>query len=31
MGEVHDGLILRATEYWNMADFLAQVGILPPS
>lgn len=29
MGEVRDGLIVRATEYWNMADFLTQVGILP--
>jgi steroid delta-isomerase-like uncharacterized protein len=30
MGEVRDGLIVRATEYWNMADFLTQVGH-PPS
>lgn len=31
VGEIHDGLIVRAAEYWNMADFLAQVGLLPPS
>jgi steroid delta-isomerase-like uncharacterized protein len=30
VGEVRDGLIVRAAEYWNGADFLVQVGILPP-
>lgn len=30
VGEVRDGLIVRADEYWNGADFLTQVGILPP-
>ena len=30
VGEVRDGLIVHATEYWNMADFLGQVGALPP-
>jgi steroid delta-isomerase-like uncharacterized protein len=30
VGEVRDGLIVHATEYWNMADFLGQVGVLPP-
>ena len=29
LGRVDDGLIVRATEYWNMADFLRQVGVLP--
>lgn len=29
VGEVRDGLIVRAAEYWNGADFLAQVGLLP--
>jgi steroid delta-isomerase-like uncharacterized protein len=29
VGEVRDGLIVHATEYWNMADFLGQVGALP--
>ena len=28
---VRDGLIVDLTEYWNMADFLAQVGIMPPA
>jgi steroid delta-isomerase-like uncharacterized protein len=28
-GDVRDGAITRATTYWNMADFLTQVGILP--
>lgn len=28
-GEVRDGLIVRATLYWNFADFLAQIGALP--
>jgi len=31
VGEVRDGLIVRGTEYWNMADFLTQVGLLPPA
>ncbi len=30
IGEVRDGLIAHATEYWNMADFLGQIGALPP-
>ena len=30
VGEVRDGLIVHATEYFNMADLLTQVGILPP-
>jgi len=30
VGEVRDGLIVRGTESWNMADFLTQVGVLPP-
>lgn len=29
-GEVRDGRMVRVTEYWNMADFLTQVGVLPP-
>lgn len=29
VGEVREGLIVHATEYWNMADFLGQVGALP--
>jgi steroid delta-isomerase-like uncharacterized protein len=29
VGEVRDGLIVHATEYWNMADLLGQVGALP--
>jgi steroid delta-isomerase-like uncharacterized protein len=28
-GEVRDGLIVRGDEYWNGADFLTQVGLLP--
>jgi steroid delta-isomerase-like uncharacterized protein len=28
---IRDGLIVDLTEYWNMADFLTQVGILPPA
>ena len=31
VGRVRDGQIADVTEYWNMAEFLAQVGILPPS
>jgi steroid delta-isomerase-like uncharacterized protein len=30
VGEVRDGKIVEVTEYWNMAEFLIQVGILPP-
>lgn len=30
VGEVRDGKIVRNTVYWNMADFLTQIGILPP-
>ena len=30
VGEVRVGLIVHATEYFNMADLLTQVGILPP-
>ena len=29
VGEIRDGRILRVTEYWNMAEFLTQVGFLP--
>jgi steroid delta-isomerase-like uncharacterized protein len=29
IGEVRDGRVVRQTEYWNMADFLAQVGDTP--
>jgi steroid delta-isomerase-like uncharacterized protein len=29
VGRVHDGQIAEVTEYWNMAEFLTQVGILP--
>jgi steroid delta-isomerase-like uncharacterized protein len=28
-GEVRDGKIVRTTQYWNMAEFLTQVGVLP--
>jgi steroid delta-isomerase-like uncharacterized protein len=30
VGEVRDGKIVRNTVYWNMADFLTQIGVLPP-
>lgn len=30
VGEVCDGRIARVSEYWNMAEFLIQVGIMPP-
>jgi steroid delta-isomerase-like uncharacterized protein len=30
VGEVRDGKLARVTEYTNMADFLTQVGVLPP-
>jgi steroid delta-isomerase-like uncharacterized protein len=29
VGEVRDGKIVRNTVYWNMADYLAQIGVLP--
>ncbi len=29
IGEVRDGRIARVTEYWNMAEFLIQVGLMP--
>lgn len=28
VGEMRDGKIARIAEYWNMADFLSQVGML---
>ena len=31
VGRVRDGRIAEVTEYWNMAEFLTQVGILPPA
>jgi Ketosteroid isomerase-related protein len=30
VGEIRDGKLARITEYWNMAEFLIQVGVLPP-
>jgi steroid delta-isomerase-like uncharacterized protein len=30
VGQVRDGKIVNLTEYWNLADFLGQVGALPP-
>lgn len=30
VGQVRDGKIVHVTEYWNMAEFLIQVGIMPP-
>lgn len=30
VGDVRDGRIARASVYWNMAEFLVQVGIMPP-
>ena len=30
VGEVRDGRIARVSVYWNMAEFLVQVGIMPP-
>jgi steroid delta-isomerase-like uncharacterized protein len=30
VGRLRDGKIFEVTEYWNMADFLRQVGALPP-
>jgi steroid delta-isomerase-like uncharacterized protein len=30
VGLIRYGEIANATEYWNMAEFLIQVGILPP-
>jgi steroid delta-isomerase-like uncharacterized protein len=29
VGEVRDDEVVTATMYWNMADFLTQVGVLP--
>lgn len=29
VGEIRDGKLARVTEYWNMAEFLIQVGVLP--
>ena len=29
VGSIRDGLIHRNTDFWNMAGFLTQVGILP--
>jgi steroid delta-isomerase-like uncharacterized protein len=31
VGRVRNGQIADVTEYWNMAEFLTQVGILPPA
>jgi steroid delta-isomerase-like uncharacterized protein len=31
MGRVRDGKIVELTEYWNMAEFLTQVGAMPPT
>lgn len=30
VGEVRDGRIARVSVYWNMVEFLVQVGIMPP-
>jgi ketosteroid isomerase-like protein len=30
VGRIRDGRIAEVTEYRNMAEFLIQVGILPP-
>jgi steroid delta-isomerase-like uncharacterized protein len=29
VGQVRDGKFTKVTEYWNFADFLRQVGVLP--
>ena len=32
-GVVHDGrdaVIVQNRDYWNMADFLTQIGVMPP-
>jgi ketosteroid isomerase-like protein len=29
VGRIGDGRIVELTEYWNLADFLGQVGALP--
>jgi steroid delta-isomerase-like uncharacterized protein len=29
IGELHDGKIARNTDYWNMTEFLVQVGLMP--
>jgi ketosteroid isomerase-like protein len=31
VAEIRERKIVNASEYWNMADFLIQVGVLPPS
>jgi steroid delta-isomerase-like uncharacterized protein len=28
-GQVRDGKVVRTTQYWNMAEFLTQVGLMP--
>jgi len=30
VGRMRDGRIVELTEYWNLAAFLGQVGVLPP-
>jgi steroid delta-isomerase-like uncharacterized protein len=30
VGTLRKGKIIRNRDYWNMADFLVQIGILPP-
>jgi steroid delta-isomerase-like uncharacterized protein len=30
MGELRDGKITRNTDYWNMTEFLMQVGVMQP-
>jgi steroid delta-isomerase-like uncharacterized protein len=31
VGEMRDGKIVRNTDYWNMTEFLTQVGVMPPA
>ena len=31
VGQIRDGKIIELTEYWNMAEFLTQVGAMPPT
>ena len=31
VGQIRDGKIIELTEYWNMAEFLTQVGAMPPA
>jgi steroid delta-isomerase-like uncharacterized protein len=31
VGQIRDGKIVELTEYWNMAEFLTQVGAMPPA